>query len=439
MELYLETFPIDELVQGVNSTIRPLMENNGNRFEVDSPETVGSMHADLTKTRQILFNLLSNAAKFTSQGRVLLDVARKRDNGQEWLRFRVSDNGIGMTPEQLAKVFEPFSQADVSTTRQYGGTGLGLSICKRFSEMMGGDIFAESELGQGTVFTVQLPATVREGPQDEAPKRPVRLADSGIHQMPAYGTQRAPRVGSSVLVIDDDPVAHELLTGILTKEGFSVTCSSSADEGLEKARRLRPDLITLDVKMPGKDGWHLLAELKAEPTLAEIPVIMISVVDDQKTAYALGASDYVTKPVDRSRLTALLEKYRQSNANPKVLVVDDDPDARRMLRSQLEGEGCTVFEAENGVAALRRVTEQQPDLILLDLLMPELDGFGFLAELRKTAAWRNIPVLVVTAMDIGPEEVRRLNGGVERVLQKGSFSLAQFKAELRSLTSRLGR
>ena len=177
MELYLETFSVEELVHGVQSTIKPLMEKNGNVFEVTAGGEVGAIHADLTKTRQILLNLLSNAAKFTAQGKVTLEVARKASQGRDWIRFRVTDSGIGMTAEQIHKVFEPFSQADVSTTRQYGGTGLGLSICKRFSEMMGGDIFVESELGHGSVFTVQLPVQVAEaGGEDEPPKEPVRLA-----------------------------------------------------------------------------------------------------------------------------------------------------------------------------------------------------------------------------------------------------------------------
>ncbi len=433
MELYAELFEVDELVDEVASMVRPLVSKNSNQLQVVC-EQPGQLNADLTKTRQILFNLLSNAAKFTENGEVLFEVGRKQAGGSEWLRFRVSDNGIGMTTEQLAKVFEPFSQADASTTRQYGGTGLGLSICKRFCEMMGGDIRAESTPGQGAVFTVHLPAEAPElttgGADAAATQNLDSLLDSGEfhHTIPSAGA------GRQALVIDDDPTVHELLRDILEREGFSVTCAGGADEGLRAARQIKPSLITLDVQMPGKDGWTALAELKAEPELAEIPVIMITVEEDRKTAFALGAAEYLTKPFERARLSRLLKRYRRPDTSqPIALVVDDNADARGLLRQLLQHESWQVMEADNGVTALRRVTERRPDLILLDLIMPELDGFGFLTELRKTDAWRDLPVVVVTAMELSPVDRQRLNGGVQQVLQKGSFDIARFKAEIRSL------
>jgi CheY-like chemotaxis protein len=442
MELYLEDFPVSDLVEEVRATAAPLVERNGNAFKITlDPGADGPMRADLTKTRQILLNLLSNAAKFTRAGEVRLEVARRTAGGTDWVRFRVTDSGIGMSPQQQAKVFEPFSQADVSTTRKYGGTGLGLSICKRFCEMMGGDIYVDSRPGEGSTFTVQLPAQVL----DDSDSGVRRLRESVTRDMldsrelPASAVQQklARTDGGTdrrVLIIDDDPTVHDLLKSILLKEGFQVSSALNAAEGLKLARTLKPTLITLDVRMPERDGWHVLADLKSEADLADIPVIMVSVIEDRKTAFALGAADYLTKPIERERLTALLAKYGSGGKTPATaLVVDDDQDARHMLGGMLEREGWLVVEAGNGVEALRRVAEAPPHLILLDLIMPEMDGFGFLTELRKTAAWRTIPVVVITAMDLTPEDTARLNGGVDKVLQKGSFDLDRFKAEIRSL------
>jgi signal transduction histidine kinase/DNA-binding response OmpR family regulator len=443
MELYLEDFPVADLMEEVRATAVPLVEKNGNVFnaKVDGgPAALGLMRADLTKTRQILLNLLSNAAKFTKSGEVRMEVARRTAGGSDWLRFRVVDTGIGMTPDQLAKVFEPFSQADVSTTRKYGGTGLGLSICKRFCEMMGGDIYVDSRPGEGTTFTVQLPAEVLDEADSGVRRRREAVTRDMLdsREIPAAALQQQLAGGDGgerrVLIIDDDPTVHDLLKGILLKEGFQVSSALDAHEGLRLARELKPTLITLDVRMPERDGWHVLADLKSESDLAEIPVIMVSVIEDRKTAFALGAADYLTKPIERDRLTALLAKYGSGGASPATaLVVDDDVGARERMTAMLERQGWQVVQAANGVEALRRVADRRPQLILLDLIMPELDGFGFLTELRKTQAWRTIPVVVITAMDLTPEDTARLNGGVDKVLQKGSFDLDRFKAEIRSL------
>jgi CheY-like chemotaxis protein/two-component sensor histidine kinase len=443
MELYLEDFPVTDLVEEVRATAAPLVEKNNNAFrvELEGDGALGTMRADLTKTRQILLNLLSNSAKFTQGGAVKLEVARRAAGGTDWVRFRVSDDGIGMSAEQLAKVFEPFSQADVSTTRKYGGTGLGLSICKRFCEMMGGDIYVDSQPGQGSTFTVQLPAEVL----DETDSGIRRLRESVTRDMldsreiPANALRQRlapPADGADhrVLIIDDDPTVHDLLKTLLLKEGFQVSSALNAADGLKMARELKPTLITLDVRMPERDGWHVLADLKSDEALAEIPVVMVSVIEDRKTAFALGAADYLTKPIERERLAAVLARYRSGDTTAgSVLVVDDDGDARKMLGGMLEREGWRVQEAANGIEALRQVARGTPQLILLDLIMPELDGFGFLTELRKTAAWRSIPVVVVTAMDLTAEDTARLNGGVDKVLQKGTFDLERFKTEIRAL------
>ncbi len=409
MDLYLETFDLATMVEDVATTVRPLVEKNTNTLAIRRPDALGTMHADLTKVRQALFNLLSNASKFTTRGTITLDIARNRIDGADWVMLSVSDTGIGMTPAQMEKLFQAFSQAEASTTRQYGGTGLGLAITRHFCQLMGGDITVASEVGKGSTFTISLPAEVSE-PKAEPVEPAEAIAGALIDGAPP------------VLVIDDDPRVREMLQRFLTKEGFRVASAASGEEGLRLARELRPMAITLDVLMPGTDGWSVLAALKADPDMADIPVILLTMVDDKNLGYALGASDYLTKPVDRGRLVAILQKYRREGTSRPVLIVEDDPVTRDMLRRTLEKEGWTVTEAEHGRAALARIAEQLPELILLDLMMPEMDGFTFVEELRIHREWHTIPIVVVSAKDLTQAERLRLNGYVEQILQKGAYS-----------------
>ena len=348
MDLLLETFDVPDMIRDVVTTIQPLTRRNANRLEVHCPDGLGGMQADLTKVRQSLFNVLSNACKFTEEGTIRLEVFR-REEGEGWLIFRVTDTGIGIDSEHLTRLFLPFSQMDPSPTRRVGGTGLGLAITRHFCEAMGGDIAVESKPGVGSTFTIRLPARVttsdRVVPTDNVPAK--------------VGQARTP----TVLVIDDDPGFRDLLTHFLCKEGFRVVTASDGDEGLIRARQFPPDLITLDVIMPGLDGWALLAALKAEPTLADVPVIMLTIADDRNKGFALGASEYLTKPLDRVRLAALLQKYCVRERRCWALVVEDDEVTRRVLREALEKEGWDVAEAENGRAALVAVAARRPDLI----------------------------------------------------------------------------
>jgi signal transduction histidine kinase/CheY-like chemotaxis protein len=432
MELFLETFEVRTLVDEVRATIHPLIEKNGNVLELDCPADVNGMHADVTRVRQILFNLLSNASKFTEKGTVRLQV-RREDDGDgdaDVVVFRVTDTGIGMTPEQLGKLFQAFSQADASTSRKYGGTGLGLVICRRFAQMMGGDVSVESTIGEGSIFTVRLPARVKR-PVKEATIVPTTAAALGL-TLPTPAVPHDPSAPSkgTVLVIDDDPNACELMVRSLSKEGFRVLTATEGVDGLRLAREHHPHVITLDVLMPGMDGWSVLRELKADPKLSNIPVIMITMADDRSTGYALGASDYLTKPIDRERLAASVQKYR--HGSQAVLVVEDDDDTREMMVRTLANDGWTVREAANGRVALERVNEAVPDLILLDLMMPEMDGFEFIAHLRENEAWHSIPVVVLTAKDITAEDHLRLQGNVRKVFRKASFSRDELVEEIRA-------
>jgi signal transduction histidine kinase/CheY-like chemotaxis protein len=431
MELFLETFEVRALVDEVRATIHPLIEKNGNVLEVDCPEGVDGMHADVTRVRQVLFNLLSNASKFTEGGAIRLEVRREEEPDGAWLVFRVIDTGIGMTPEQLGKLFQAFTQADASTSRKYGGTGLGLVICRRFAQMMGGDVTVQSTYGIGSTFTVRLPSQVVR-PVREATIVPTTAAALGLSlaaAAEASSSAATPNKGT-VLVIDDDPSACELMVRSLSKEGYRVLTAGGGVDGLRLAREVRPHVITLDVLMPGMDGWEVLKMLKADPVLSTIPVIMITMADDRSTGYSLGASDYLTKPIDRERLAVSVRRYRQGGQ--VVLIVEDDDDTREMMARILVSDGWTVGQAENGRAALERVAETVPDLILLDLMMPEMDGFEFIARLRENKAWRGIPVVVLTAKDMTADDQLRLQGNVRKVFRKASYSREELVEEIRA-------
>jgi PAS domain S-box-containing protein len=423
LELHPETFDVAAMVRDVVTTIEPLAQKNANGLEVLCPDGIGAMHADPTKVRQSLFNLLSNACKFTEGGKVRLEVERDAGAGDLFV-FRVSDTGIGMTPEHLGKLFKPFSQVDPSATRRFGGSGLGLAITRHFCEAMGGDIGVESKPGVGSTFTIRLPAAVGEpAPEAGAPT-------------PAAAPAR-PR-GDTVLVIDDDPASREVLSQFLTKKGFRVEVAVGGEEGLALARKLRPLAITLDVVMPGMDGWSVLGALKADPDLADIPVVMLTMVDDQNKGFRLGAADYLVKPIDPGRLTAVLRRHQGDPSARRILVVDDDPDLRRRLRGLLEKDGWAVAEAADGQEALDRLAAR-PSVILLDLLMPAMDGFEFLSEFRQREECRSVPVIVLTAKDLTPADQDRLRGSVEAVLRKGPLESEQLLAEVGAVMAAAGR
>jgi signal transduction histidine kinase/ActR/RegA family two-component response regulator len=313
MKLFLETFDVKPVVEEVVATAQPLMEKNGNRFEVRCAPDVGQLREDITKVRQVLLNLLSNAAKFTEKGRVSLDVAREQDAAGTWVVFRVRDSGIGMTPEQMGKLFQAFSQADASTQRKYGGTGLGLALCRKFCVMMGGDINAESTPGAGSTFTMRLPGDV-ENVDGEATSIHLSLKKRLSGMVPVVSTHVPADSPRRMLVIDDDPSVCELMTRLCGKEGYEVVTAANGEDGLKLAREKEPNLITLDVMMPGMDGWTVLKKLKSDPQLSKIPVVMITIADERERGMALGAADYLVKPVDRDRLAGLLESHRAAAA-----------------------------------------------------------------------------------------------------------------------------
>jgi signal transduction histidine kinase/DNA-binding response OmpR family regulator len=433
VELSLENFDLTKVIEETVTTIRPLVEKKGNVLKVDCAADLGVVHADMIRVRQVLFNLLSNAGKFTEQGTVSIDATRQPVKGQDWITIRVSDTGIGMTPEQLNKIFQAFTQADASTTRKYGGTGLGLAISLKLGQMMGGTINVESESGKGSTFTFRIPAVVKKPgtamPAAPAPKAP---------PLPAKG----PKPGQqTILVADDDPAVCDLLDRYLTAEGFYVVCVTRGEDVIAMAKKVRPRAITLDVMMPGMDGWSVLAAIKKEPSLADVPVVMVTIVDDRNLGFAMGAAGYLVKPVDRDGILHVLKKCCLVGHAPVALVIEDDEPTREMFRRMLEKDGWAVVEASNGRQALEFVAASPPSLIMLDLLMPEMDGFEFLSELRQHPEWKSIPVVVVTSKDLSPEDRMFLNGSlllsncVRRVMQKGSFNRDELLREVHALVS----
>jgi signal transduction histidine kinase/DNA-binding response OmpR family regulator len=429
MEVHPEEFEIGPMIEDVVATTETLVRKNDNRLRVEVDPRLGRMRADLTKVRQALFNLLSNAAKFTSGGEIALVAALETPDGAPWVRMSVSDTGIGIPPEKHERVFEEFSQAEDDTSRNFGGTGLGLPISRRFCRMMGGDVTLESRPGEGSTFTIRLPVGLSaEAAPEVEPPAPAEPAA----QLAAAGDAR------TVLVVDDDPNALELLGRTLQRAGFGVVKASEGREALRLARSQRPDAITLDAVMPDMDGWEVLRELKLDPETRDIPVIMVTMTDDRETGYALGATEFLTKPIERGRLVQLLERYAPAGSERRALVVDDEPDNREMLRRTLEKERWRVSEAENGRVALERVAEAIPALILLDLMMPVMDGFEFVMELRKVAAWRTIPIIVVTARDLDEDDRRRLNGEVVGLIERGGMDRESLLAQLREQVSSVG-
>jgi PAS domain S-box-containing protein len=426
MEVFTETLEVAPMVQDVAATVETLIHKKGNRLALELGPDLGSMHSDLTKIRQTLLNLLSNAAKFTEDGVITLSARRETTEDGEFLVFQVRDSGIGMTAEQQAKLFQRFSQADASTTRKFGGTGLGLSITRAFMTMLGGRIGVDSVPGEGSTFTVWLPAVFEE------PDR-AGMNDDARHGLTRNKADQ--RQGGddreTVLVIDDDPTQLELMTRFLDREGFAACTATSGEAGLALARSVHPRAILLDVTMPGMDGWAVLRSLKADPALQDIPVVMVTFINDNGLASALGATDHVTKPVNWDKFRRVMDRFVEAEGD--VLLVDDNPDTRRQLRAALERDDWTVTEAVNGRDALDKVAAARPKVVLLDLEMPVMDGFAFLHEFRGLPGCADIPVVVITARDLTRADREHLPG-VQRVLNKGTTSMRNLAEELHTVT-----
>src|SRR5262245_40649714 len=419
LEIQLESVSILPLIDDVIGTARPLAERNKNILAVECPRDLPPIEADATRLRQIILNLLSNACKFTKAGNIKLQVTTASHEGRQLVEIAVIDTGIGMTAEQMSHLFEEFSQAE-ATARQYGGTGLGLAITRRLCQMMGGDVTAASEPGKGSTFTVRLPFAAAR-----------IAAESATATPPGEVAMR-----NCILVIDDDPTARDLIADYLRQAGFTVITAAGGREGLRRAKEYHPIAITLDVIMPDIDGWTVLAALRGDPELSDIPTVMATIVDERRHGMTLGAVGYLTKPIDRKQLADLIGKYKAPSGPTRVLVVEDDEMQRERIRSWLEPQTWLLIEAENGRLALDRLRECVADVIILDLMMPEMDGFQLVAEMQKHPVWNQIPIIVVTALDLTAEDHARLNSGIEMVLRKETFSPTTFIERVRQVVAK---
>ena len=424
LELNPEPVNIPRLIDEVAGTAQSLAEQNKNHLTVECPGGIPTLDVDALRLRQILLNLLSNACKFTKDGEVSLRVIPTFTDEQRWLDFIVTDSGIGMTPDQLDRLFQEFTQGDQSTARRYGGTGLGLAITRRLCRMMDGDVTVTSEIGKGSSFVVRLPAGA------------AKTADTLV---PSAGWRAPQSVGDCVLVIDDDATARELIANHLREAGFSVATADGGREGLRRAEQLHPIAITLDVLMPDLDGWTVLAALRGNPELANIPVVIATITDQQRKGMTLGAAGYLTKPIDKDRLIALLRPFEVPARPTRVLIVEDDPAQRASIQSILEPQQWLVTEADNGRVALEQLMIEIPDIILLDLMMPEMDGFQVVTALRQRPEWRRIPIIVITALDLSVADRNRLNSGVEAILLKNSFEPTQLVQSVRQAVANARR
>ncbi|MEW6996588.1 response regulator [Colwelliaceae bacterium BS250] len=422
MDLFLEDFSLSDVIKDVSSAAQTLIEQNNNNLTIELDDKLDVLHADVTKIKQILFNLISNASKFTHDGDITINTTYLNKNGVDMASISVSDTGIGIAKDKIDKVFKEFSQADESTTRNYGGTGLGLALVKHFCQLMGGTVSLESIVGKGSIFTCELPINVI--PQEESVNVILEEVKANIKEVeqPGAGVK-------TILAIDDDPHARELLCRNLANEGYNVITAENGIDGVRKAKELKPSLITLDIMMPEMNGWEVLEELKSTPETKNIPVVMVSIIGDKAMGTSCGAVDHISKPVNRSLLKEIVSKYAlRGNA----LVVEDDTHAREIAVKSLTSIGWKTGEAENGQIALDEFNRNPYDLILLDIMMPVMDGFEFLQKLRTTKAGSKVPVIVLTAKDLTVEEKEMLQGNVKHVFSKDEVSIDELVKQINS-------
>jgi signal transduction histidine kinase/CheY-like chemotaxis protein len=414
MNVFFEDCDMSSLLHDIETTVQPLVAKNRNTLTVEIDPSITRIHTDLRMLRQILYNLLNNAAKFTEDGQITFKVLAD----ENFVRFEIHDSGIGMTEEQAQRVFHEFTQADESTTRRFGGTGLGLSLSRKLTTILGGELTVESTLGQGSTFTLRIPQSAHS-------------RDSILNSLLKNHPDARQR---KVLIIDDDSTMREGLSRMLIQEGFWAAVAPDGTEGLHLARTLHPDVITLDIMMPGLDGWQVLAQLKDDPELRNIPVVLLTMVDDRARGFALGASDYICKPISREKLIEVLGGLGLSPTDKPLLLVEDNALTMDALSRMLESEGWEVRTAKDGFQAMELLQLEHPSLVILDLMMPGMDGFQLVAEMQRQDALREIPVLVLTAKRLTQEDQDRLTGPpVQQVLRKGACSREDLLRAVRTL------
>ncbi len=418
MEFVFEPTKIEEVVTGVMSTALALVKDKPIDLQQDVSDDIPTIIADERRVRQVILNLVGNAAKFTEEG--YISVSAHHDKEANEVVVAVEDTGIGIPKEKYDHVFREFQQVDSSSTRRFGGTGLGLPVSKKFVEAHGGRIWFESEVNVGTTFFVALPV---DGPPLERSEEDVLDVGAGEGQV--------------VMTVDDDEGVITLFRRYLSKQGYKVVGLTRADEAVKEAKRIKPYAITLDILMPDRDGWDVIRELKSDPETRDIPIIVCSIVSDKDKGLNLGVTDYLVKPILEQDLLDALERVSRSPDAKDVMVVDDSEGDRKLLRRVLQGAGYQVREAPGGTDALFAIQEEPPDLLILDLMMPEMDGFALLENLRANEATRHLPVVVVTAKELTEEERERLNTRVTSLLEKGIFDQRQLLEDIATALDRL--
>jgi len=410
MELQLEQFSVADAINDVQSIIREMANKKRLNLQIAVPEDLPNVYADLVKFKQIMYNLLSNAVKFTPErGSITIEA---NFNDDEFL-VSVTDTGIGIEPKNQEAIFDEFKQLDSSRARQYEGTGLGLSLTRRLVELHGGRIWVESEgLGMGSKFSFTLPA-----------RKPDEVSQEILEKLPSTVQVSDDMREKTILVVEDNVQAAQLLCIYLTEAGYNTVVATDGDKAVKMAREVKPFAITLDIMLPKKDGWQVMQELKSFQDTRDIPVIIISVIDDQSFGFSMGAVGYLVKPIDKNQLTCTLNKLefvaKREDAKPRILIIDDNLEDLKLLETILHGEGFDVLSASDGAEGIAKAIEEHPDLLVLDLLMPNISGFDVVKSLRGHSETQNIPIIICTVKELTTEDKEMLNSKVKSIVQKG--------------------
>ena len=411
IDINISSFEMKNLVNSVKTTLEPYAKINRNNIQINLPKKSIVVSSDELKIRQILFNLLTNACKNSEESDINLTITRETVKKDQYIVYKVQDFGIGIPKNKMKEIFEPFNQGNIIDNSKLKGTGLGLTISKTYSELLGGYIHVKSKEGLGSTFTSYI---LQDYYRKKGKSEEYKIVE--IPQISPF-----PQKGK-ILIIDDDINFLDLIDRRLSKEGYLVFTANNGKSGLIKANKLVPDIIILDIVMPDMDGWTVYKKLKTTPLLSQIPVIIVTIGDYEKMAKDFGVVDFLAKPIKWKDLNVILSKYKIIGKSKHILVIDDDSATRIILRKMLVKDGWRVDEAENGKVALDRIKKEKPELILLDLLMPVMDGFKFLKVIKGKDSLTDIPIIVITSKDLTADDYSYLTANVDRVIQKGDYT-----------------
>lgn len=426
-QLHIEDINVKSFINELQYVIEPLARQKNNKLIIEFEGDVGSITSDPAKVNKILFNVIGNACKFTENGSVTVKVSRTRDKDENRMVISVQDTGIGITTEELHKIFALFTQGDPSTTKKFGGTGLGLAISHKLADLLHGTIEVVSTKGSGSTFTINLPPIKAELEERGAINTSLSLLPGMIKKVVLE--QQTPN-NKRLLIIEDDEIYNPSFIADLEKDGYEVIRSTIAEQDISFVKSLQPVAIILKILINKPNGWNILNRLKSDPDTQDI--LLFVVFEGIKCPFSLGASDYIVEPFSSDRLITMLKKYQSNDPQPKILVVDDDETTRFQLKTLLAKENFIIMEARNGKEALELIHKSPPDIVLLDLIMPVMDGFTFIEKMHKTPYWESIPIIVVTSKTIEKSEYTLLQGRVEQILCKGDFSINDLRLAIKN-------